>query len=51
MSEQDFAFHRQREQHCRELAEHSTHPEVRRRHEQLAQLHAEIASRFPAAQH
>lgn len=45
MSEEDMAFHRQREQDCRELAEHSTNPEVRRRHEELARLHARMASR------
>lgn len=50
MSEEDLAFHRQREQNCRELAEHATDPEVRRRHEELAKLHAELAG-HPTAQH
>jgi len=50
MSEEDLVFHRQREQNCRELAEHATDTEVRKRHEELARLHAELAAR-PAAQH
>jgi len=50
MSEEDLAFHRQREQNCRELAEHATDPEVRKRHEELARLHAELAA-SPAPQH
>jgi hypothetical protein len=49
MSEEDLAFHRQREQNCRELAEHATDPEVRKRHEELARLHELAAS--PAPQH
>jgi hypothetical protein len=49
MSEEDLVFHRQREQNCRELAEHATDPEVRKRHEELARLHAELAS-SPAVQ-
>jgi hypothetical protein len=40
MSYEDMAYHRQREQHCRELAESATDPDVRRRHEELADLHA-----------
>ena len=50
MSEEDLTFHRLREQNCREMAEHATDPEVRRRHEELAKLHAQLAAR-PAAQH
>jgi hypothetical protein len=50
MSEEDLAFHREREQSCRELAEHATDPEVRKCHEELARLHAELAAR-PAPQH
>ena len=50
MSEEDLAFHRQRELHCRELAEHASNPDVRRRHEELAKMHAEMASRTFAAQ-
>lgn len=51
MSEENLAFHRQREQHCRELAEHATNPEVRRRHEELANMHAELASRSEGGPH
>jgi hypothetical protein len=43
MSYDQMAYHRQREQQCRELAENATDPDVRRRHEELADLHA---SRF-----
>lgn len=50
MGEEDSAFHRQREQNCRELAQNATDPEVRKRHEELARLHAELAAR-PAPQH
>jgi hypothetical protein len=40
MTYEHLAYHRQREQHCREMAESATDPDVRRRHEQLADLHA-----------
>ena len=40
MSHEDVAYHRQREQHCREMALTASDPDVRRRHEQLAALHA-----------
>lgn len=40
MSNEDLAYHRQREQQCRQLAETSSDPDVRRRHEELANLHA-----------
>ena len=43
MSFDQMAYHRQREQQCRELAESATDPEVRRRHEELAELHASRA--------
>lgn len=46
MSYEDMAYHRQREQHCRELAEIASDPDVRRRHEELADLHASRASQF-----
>lgn len=46
MSNEDLAYHRQREQHCRELAQSATDPDVRRRHEQLANLHASRIARF-----
>ena len=44
MSLEQIDYHRQREQHCREMAEVATDPDVRRIHEELAQLHA---SRVP----
>lgn len=40
MSEENLAYHRQREQHCREMAQSARDPDVRRRHEELARLHA-----------
>jgi hypothetical protein len=40
MSSTDLAYHRQREQQCRSMAETASNPEVRRRHEELAELHA-----------
>ena len=40
MSTIDQAYHREREQHCRSLAELASDPDVRRRHEELAELHA-----------
>ena len=40
MSYDQSAYHRQREQHCREMAQSATDPDVRRRHEELADLHA-----------
>jgi hypothetical protein len=40
MSYEDMAYHRQREQHCREMAEGALDPDVRRRHHELADLHA-----------
>jgi hypothetical protein len=46
MSFEDLAYHRQREQHCREMAESARDPEVRRRHEKLAYLHANRATQF-----
>lgn len=44
MSYEQMAYHRQREQQCREMAESAGDPDVRRRHEELADLHA---SRLP----
>lgn len=45
MSYDQMAYHRQREQHCREMAECATDPDVRRRHEELADMHASMISR------
>ncbi|WP_395622469.1 hypothetical protein [Sphingomonas daechungensis] len=40
MTFDQLAYHRHREQQCRELAENATDPDIRRRHEELADLHA-----------
>ena len=40
MSNDDHSYHRQREQHCRSMAQFASDPEIRRRHEELASLHA-----------
>ena len=44
MSFEQTAYHRQRERHCREMAETAIDPDIRRRHEELADLHASRAS-------
>jgi hypothetical protein len=44
MSDENMAYHRQREQQCRDLAETASDPDVRRRHEELADLHASRAA-------
>lgn len=40
MTYHDHDYHRERERHCRSMAELAEDPDVRRRHEQLADLHA-----------
>jgi hypothetical protein len=40
MSYEDHIYHRERAKHCRDMAELASDPEVRRRHEELASLHA-----------
>lgn len=40
MSYEDHVYHRERERHCRSMAELAANPDIRRRHEQLAALHA-----------
>lgn len=40
MSNEHHIYHLERAQHCREMAEHASDPDVRRRHEELASLHA-----------
>ena len=40
MGHEDKVYHRERERQCRSMAERATDPEIRRRHEQLAELHA-----------
>lgn len=39
-------YHREREQQCRGMAELASDPEIRRRHEELAELHASQAADF-----
>lgn len=46
MSHNDHAYHREREQHCRAMAELASDPDVRRRHEELASLHAGRAALY-----
>jgi hypothetical protein len=48
MSDDDHLYHREREQHCRSMAEQAPDPDVRRRHHQLADLHAGRASQLGA---
>jgi hypothetical protein len=43
MSYNDQAYHRERERHCRSMAALAADPDVRRRHEELADLHADRA--------
>ena len=40
MSFQDQIYHSQRTEHCRVQAELASDPDVRRRHEELAELHS-----------
>jgi hypothetical protein len=40
MGYEDKIYHRQREEHCRSMARRASNPDVRRRHEELAELHA-----------
>lgn len=46
MSYEHHIYHREREQHCREMAQLAEDPEVRRRHEELASLHAGRAALY-----
>ena len=46
MSYEDHTYHREREQHCRSLAERASDPDVRQRHEELARLHASRAAQY-----
>ena len=50
MSNEDMAYHRHREQHCREMAESALDPDVRRRHQELAELHAGRVAQFTHSQ-
>ena len=44
MSYEEHSYHRSRERHCRSMAQLATDPEIRRRHEELANLHASRAA-------
>ena len=44
MSNLDPQYHRERERRCREMAKLASDPDVRRRHEELAALHANRAA-------
>lgn len=46
MSYEHQIYHREREQHCREMAQLASDPDVRRRHEELASLHADRAALY-----
>jgi hypothetical protein len=46
MSREDQSYHRHRERQCRGMAELASDPDVRRRHEELADLHASRAANF-----
>ena len=48
MSYEDHLYHSQREQQCRDLADRASDPDVRRRHHELAELHAGRAAAFPS---
>jgi hypothetical protein len=40
MGPDENVYHRERERQCRSMAALATDPEIRRRHEELAELHA-----------
>lgn len=44
MSDEDQLYHREREQHCREMAKLANDSEIRRRQEELASLHANLSA-------
>jgi len=46
MSNETQIYHREREQQCRAVAELADDPEARRRHEELASLHAGRAAQY-----
>jgi hypothetical protein len=46
MTYEDHVYHREREQQCRELAERCADPDIRRRHFELAELHASRAASY-----
>ena len=46
MSYKDQLYHRDREQHWRTMAELASDPDIRRRHQELAELHAGRAVQY-----
>jgi hypothetical protein len=50
MSEDDLTYHRSRAEHCRQLAQLARDPEVRKRHQQLAELHSGRLTQQPLHQ-
>jgi len=46
MSYEDQSYHRDRARQCRGMAELASDPDIRRRHEELAELHASRAADF-----
>lgn len=46
MSHEHHNYHLEREQQCREMAQLASDPDVRRRHEELASLHAGRAALY-----
>ena len=46
MSYEDHRYHSERARHCRDMAELASDPEVRRRHEELASMHADRAEMY-----
>jgi hypothetical protein len=49
MTIENQAYHRTRERQCRRMAELASDPDVRRRHEELASLHAGRAAGYDGA--
>ena len=49
MSFEDLNYHRERERQCRDLAAAASDPDVRRRHQELADLHASRFADFQSA--
>ena len=47
MRNDDHAYHSERAEQCRSMAQLAKDPDIRRRHEELAELHASRASIYP----
>jgi len=46
MTYEDHLYHTEREHQCRTLADRASHPDIQRRHFELAELHADRAARY-----